>query len=52
MTFGGQSKSGKTSSHTSSVEVSSCVISEEIGEHRISKILCRGKIKSTNKPLG
>ena len=37
MTFGGQCRSGKTGSHTSSVEVSSCVISEEAGEYRLSK---------------
>ena len=37
MTFSGHSKSGETSSHTASVEVSSCVISEEAGEHRLSK---------------
>ena len=38
MTFGGQSRLGKTSSHTSTVEASSCVISEETREHRLSKI--------------
>ena len=37
MTFGGRSTSVKASSHTSSVEVSSCVISEEAGEHTLSK---------------
>ena len=37
MTFGGQSRLGKAGSHTSSVEVSSCVISEEAGEHKLSK---------------
>ena len=35
--FSGRSRSGKTHSHTSSVEVSSCVISEEAGEHKLSK---------------
>ena len=35
MTFGGQSRLGKTGSHTPSVEVSSCVISEEAGEHKL-----------------
>ena len=39
MTFGGQSSLGKTSSHTAAIEASSCVISEEIGEHRLSKNL-------------
>ena len=37
MTFGGQSRSGKTGSHIASVEVSSCIISEEAGEHELSK---------------
>ena len=37
MTFGGQRRLGKTSYHASLVEVSSCVISKETGEHRISK---------------
>ena len=37
MTFGGRSKSGKTSSHTAAIETSSYVISEEAGEHRLSK---------------
>ena len=37
VTFSGCSKSGKTGSHTASVEVSSCVISDEAGEHRLSK---------------
>ena len=36
MTFSGRSRSGKTSSHASSVELSSCVISEEAGEHKLS----------------
>ena len=39
MTFGGQNRSGKTSSHTATIEASSCVISEETGEHRLSKNL-------------
>ena len=37
MTFGGWSRSGKTGSHTATVEVSSCVISEETRELRLSK---------------
>ena len=37
MTFGGCSKSGKAGSHTAAVDVSSCVISEEAGECRLSK---------------
>ena len=38
MTFGGRSKSGKTSSHIAAIETSSYVISEEAGECRLSKI--------------
>ena len=37
MTFGGRSRSGKTSSHTAAIEASSYVISEETGECRLSK---------------
>ena len=37
MTFGGRSRSGKTSSHTAAIEASSYVISKETGEHRLSK---------------
>ena len=37
MTFGGRSKSGKTSSHTVAIETSSYVISGEAGECRLSK---------------
>ena len=37
MTFSGQSRLGKTGSHTSLVEVSSCIISEETGKHKLSK---------------
>ena len=37
MTFGGRSRSGKTGSHTAAVEASSYVISEEIGEQRLSR---------------
>ena len=37
MTFRGCSKLGKTGSHTGTVELSSCVISEEAGKHRFSK---------------
>ena len=37
MMFGGRSKSGRTSSHTSAIETSSYVISEEAGERRLSK---------------
>ena len=39
MTFGGQSRSGKTSSHTATIEASSCIISEETGECRLSRNL-------------
>ena len=39
MMFGGQSRLGKTSSHTSTIEASSCVISEETRECRLSKNL-------------
>ena len=35
MTFGGQSRSGKTGSHTARVEASSCVLSKEVGECRL-----------------
>ena len=37
MTFGCHSRSGKTGLHTAAVEVSSCVISKEAGEHRVSR---------------
>ena len=37
MTFGGRSKSGKTSYHTAAIETSSYVISKETGECRLSK---------------
>ena len=37
MTFGGRSKSGKTSSHTPAIKTSSYVISKEDGEHRLTK---------------
>ena len=37
MTFGGRSKSGKTSSHTATIETSSYVISKEAGECRLFK---------------
>ena len=37
MTFGGRSKSGRTSSHTSAIKTSSYVISKEAGECRLSK---------------
>ena len=37
MTFGGRSKSGKTSSHTAAIETSSYVILEEAGECKLSK---------------
>ena len=37
MTFGGRSRLGKTSSHTATIEASSCIISEETGECRLSK---------------
>ena len=45
MTFSGCSRSGKTGSHTAAVEVSSCVISEESEEHRLSKNLRQRKNK-------
>ena len=37
MTFGGRSRLGKTSSHTATIEASSCIISEEARECRLSK---------------
>ena len=37
MTFGGRSRSGKSSSHTVTIEASSCIICEEAGECRLSK---------------
>ena len=37
MMVGGRSKSGKTSSHTAVIETSSYAISEEAGEHKLSK---------------
>ena len=37
MTFSGHGRLGKTGSHTAAIEVSSCVISEETGECRLSK---------------
>ena len=37
MTFGGRSKSGKTSSHTAAIETSSYVICKETGQCRLSK---------------
>ena len=37
MTFIHHSRLGKTGSHTATVEFSSCVISEEAGEHKPSK---------------
>ena len=37
MMFGGQSRLGKTSSHTVAIEASSCIISEETRECRLSK---------------
>ena len=45
MTFGGCSRSGKTGSYTAAVEVSSCVISKETGEHRLSKNSRQGQNK-------
>ena len=51
MTFGGRSKSGKTSSHTAAIKTSSYVISEETGEHRLSKNSSRGSKRSNNRPL-
>ena len=37
MSFHGRSRLGMISSHTATIEVSSCIISEETGEHRLSK---------------
>ena len=37
MTSGGQSSSRKTGSFTATIKVSSCIISEEAGEHRLSR---------------
>ena len=37
MTFGGRSRSDKTSSHTAMIKASSCIISKEAGECRLSK---------------
>ena len=37
MTFGGQSRSRKTGSHTATVEASSCVISKEVGKCRLPR---------------
>ena len=39
MTFGSGSRSGKIGLHTAAVEVSLCVITEEAGEHKLSKNL-------------
>ena len=39
MMFGSQSRLGKTRSHTAAIEASSCIISEDTGEHRLSKNL-------------
>ena len=50
MTFGGRSKSGKTSSHTAAIETSSYVISEETGSAGCPKILGRGNGKLNSKP--
>ena len=64
MMFGGQSRLGKTSFHTATIEASSCVISEETGECRLSKNLRRrqrkieqqdlqiSSLKAQNKKLG
>ena len=51
MTFGGQSRLGKTGSHTATVEVSSCIISEETGEHRLSKNSRQRKRKINQQAL-
>ena len=37
MTFGGHNRLGKSGSNTAAGKVSSCVISEETGECRLSK---------------
>ena len=50
MTFGGPSRSGKTSSHTAAIEASSCVISDETGECRLFKTQGRGKGRLNSKP--
>ena len=51
MTFGGRSKLGKTSSHTAAIETSSYVISEEAGEHKLSKNSRQRQRKLNNRPL-
>ena len=51
MTFGGRSRSGKTSSHTAMIEASSCIISEEAGEHRLSKNLRQRQWKIKQQAL-
>ena len=51
MTFGGRSRSGKTSSHTATIEASSCIISEETGEHRLSKNLRQRQQKIKQQAL-
>ena len=51
MTFDGQSRSGKTGSHTTVVEVSSCVISEETGESRLFKNLRQRQNKIIQQAL-
>ena len=51
MTFGSRSRSGKTSSHTAMIEASSCIISEEAGECRLSKNLRQRQQKIEQQAL-
>ena len=51
MMFGGQSRLGKTSSHTATIEASSCVISEETRECRLSKNLRQRQRKIEQQAL-
>ena len=51
MTFGSRSRSCKTSSHTAMIEASSCIISEETGEHRLSKNLRQRQWKIEQQAL-
>ena len=46
-----QSRLGKTGSHTAAVEVSSCIISEETGECRLSKNLRQRQRKIDQQAL-
>ena len=51
MMFGGRSRSRKTSSHTATIEASSCVTSEETGECRLSNTLRQRQRKIEQQPL-